>query len=179
MSAEQIIKLTEDHRDQLGSARKFPAGAPDCIFAIEEAGELYDAWIRLDASYQRNHAKEIDPSTEAADLMYMIASAIIAIRRGNIGDVQPREVTLAEILERVIYALIALYRDTPNGALNNLEYALKHCLDLCAREHWNPVELINAKIARDNARYLPVIPTNQTANNGSLNHDHGSTVIDR
>ena len=167
---DQIINAVEDHRDHMGEARKFPHGAHCTIFAIGEGGgELFDAWMRLDASFQRNNARDIDPSKEAADLMYMIASAIIAIRRGNVGEVEIRQEMLAEIVERLCYALLSLSRDQPSAALNNLEYALKHTLDLCAREHWQPLDLLAAKMERDNARYLP---TSAIVQNGSLNHAH-------
>ena len=175
-SPDRIINLVEAHRDHMGAARKFPDGADCTIFAIGEGGgELFDAWMRLDSSFQRNNAKDIDPSKEAADLMYMIGSAIVAIRRGNVGEVEIREEMLAEIVDRLCAGLLSLARHQPGAALNNLEYALKHTLDLCARERWNPAELLSAKIARDNARYLP---TPAIVQNGSLNHAHDNHTDD-
>jgi hypothetical protein len=154
MNTDQVIGQVEEHRDLMANARKFGDGVDNTIFGMEEGAELYDGWMRQDTTYQRNNDKQIDPSKEAADLGYMIASAIIAIRRGNMGEVDRREAMLAAIMERLAYTMIALDRHHENAALNNLETALNEWIALCALCGWNPAEILQAKIEKDNARYL-------------------------
>lgn len=157
MSTDTIVRYVAHHRTRTAEARPYPPAGDCVLFALTEGAELIDAMLRQEPRYLRNNAKQVDPAAEAGDLGYMIASAIDQIDNARHVDVTRTSVLTVQILDRLAYALIALSRQQNGHARQELIGAMETWRRLCARENWNPEQLIADVAARVDARYMPAV----------------------
>jgi hypothetical protein len=152
-SPDKITSAVAAHRLHTMTARPFPDAGDCALFALTEAGELIDAWLRENPLYLRNNYRQPSAQEEAADLGYMIASCIVALRAHRTDGADGRATQAAAIIDRVCWAVTSLYRGYPESAGSNMQEALEEWLQLCDQCGWEPHDLIADVCARIDAKW--------------------------
>ena len=72
----RLHKLVWDTRRELGEAWPTPEPIDALRFALTEAGEAMDAWLRTNPLYRRNNEKTLSVHAELADCAMMLLTAL-------------------------------------------------------------------------------------------------------
>lgn len=155
-SVDHLIRVVAEHRREMDGARPYPPTGDCILFAVTEAAEVIDAVLRLEPRYLRNNARQVSAAAEAGDLGYMIASAIDQIDRRQHLPVARAAVHTGQILDRLIYALIAIDRGQTGAARTELIAAMAAWQDLCRREGYgSPADIMQETCDRMTAKWRP------------------------
>ena len=155
ISVDLLLSLVDNHWNKIGDRRPHPEAAPSTRFALQEAGEVDDAYMRQDPRWKRNNAKEIDPAAELGDLGYMILTALGQVNLSAIGEASRRDALLAHVFDRLAWALIALERGHASGARPELIGAVQAWIILCEFEGHSPAALLDRTCAKIDAKFMP------------------------
>ena len=155
ISADLLLSKVTDHWRKIGSRRPHPEAAPSTRFALQEAAEVDDAYMRQDPRWKRNNAKEIDPAMELGDLGYMILTALGQVDLAHAGQAERRDALLAHVFDRLAWALIALERGHVSAARPELIGAVEAWIALCGHVGYNPAELLDRTCAKIDAKFMP------------------------
>lgn len=155
ISVDLLLAKVDNHWQKIGDRRPHPEAAPSTRFALQEAGEVDDAYMRQDPRWKRNNAKEIDPAIELGDLGYMILTALGQMDTAHAGQATRRDALLAHVFDRLAWALIALERGHVAGARPELIGAVQAWISLCENEGYAPADLLDRTCAKIDAKYAP------------------------
>lgn len=155
VSVRILTRRVTTHRSSMAGHYPTPPAKDSIEFAQQEAAELDDAWKRQEPAWKRNNAKQIDPQAEAADLGYMIFTAISEMDAGRIGTATRRDALLAHVHDRLAWAMINLETGHTNDARRELHGAAEAWITLCERSEWTPADLIAAACAKVEAKHKP------------------------
>lgn len=155
ISVDLLLAKVDNHWQRIAGRRPHPEAAPSTRFALQEAGEVDDAYMRQDPRWKRNNQKEIDPAVELGDLGYMILTALGQIDTAHAGQAARRDALLAHVFDRLAWALVALERGHVSGARSELIGAAEAWISLCEHEGHKPADLLDRTCVKIDAKFAP------------------------
>jgi hypothetical protein len=140
-----------DLRRELGAAWPTPPRHDALLFALTEAGELVDAWLRQHRpQYNRNHARGADVDGERADLAVMLLTALGEASPPVAAECAPATLAEPATLEEIVHWTAGALRVWQNPAMAR-PYTLL-ALYGCASQDADLLARIQVRLARIRAR---------------------------
>ena len=135
----------------------------DCLwYAFTEAGEVVDARLRMaQPAHLRNNARNVDPRHETGQVLYMLASAYVQVRRDD--SFQPwgagvGETELDFAIAEACHYTVAAIADTMLGDENGVSImlAMRAWCNVCVVADWNADQLIDETCAEFEKKHCVV-----------------------
>ena len=148
MNTQDLHNLVWRYRDELAEYWPTPPIDHALAFAVTEAGEAIDAWLRTFPEYARNNDKDHDELDEWSDCAMMLITA-----KGRIST-NPRQ--LAMTREGIMYSIVWAWRH-PNDASRDfgIESALGEIIAYLGG-HENAHARIDTRLRRIAKKVTPV-----------------------
>ena len=154
MTAEELRKchaIVWQWRAKLADVWPTPNRLDALRFAVTEAAEAMDAWLRLNGGYARNHDKSLSVEDELADCAMMLLTAA-----GEDWEPNVRFWYYESKLERIVFHVASLCFDNIFDLSSRAGYGLGDIVAMIAAYPGmsNLAERINARLERIAERRL-------------------------